>query len=437
MKLKNLILAAGATLSASAAFAQEATETMDKGDVAFMIFSTVMVLFMIIPGVALFYGGLVRTKNMLSILTQTTMITALVMVIWVFYGYSFAFGGGTSPWWGGTDKVFLAGVTMDSMAATFTDGVVIPEYVFIAFQMTFAAITPALIIGGFAERIKFKAVMIFTLLWVTFAYFPIAHMVWDGAGYIFNLGALDFAGGTVVHINAGVAALVGAIVIGKRKGYGKDMMAPHSMTLTLVGAGILWVGWFGFNTGSNLEANGGAGLALINTFVATAGAILGWTIVEGTLRGKVSLLGAASGMIAGLVAITPAAGSVGPVGAIILGAGTSIVTFFFVTTVKNKLGYDDSLDVFGIHGIGGIIGAIGTGIFSASSLGGIMGDDYDMIGQTLIQAEAVGITIVWTAVVSFVIFKGIDMTIGLRVSEEDEAVGLDLSTHGEAAYHNS
>ena len=423
-------------MSASAAFAQEATETMDKGDVSFMIFSTVMVLFMIIPGVALFYGGLVRTKNMLSILTQTTMITALVMVVWVLYGYSFAFGGGTSPWWGGTDKVFLAGVTMDSMAATFTDGVVIPEYVFIAFQMTFAAITPALIIGGFAERIKFKAVMIFTLLWVTFAYFPVAHMVWDGAGYIFNLGALDFAGGTVVHINAGVAALVGAIVIGKRKGYGKDMMAPHSMTLTLVGAGILWVGWFGFNAGSNLEANGGAGLALINTFVATAGAILGWTIVEGTIRGKVSLLGAASGMIAGLVAITPAAGSVGPVGAIALGAGTSIVTFFFVTTVKNKLGYDDSLDVFGIHGIGGIMGAIGTGIFTAPSLGGIGGDDYDMIGQTLIQAEAVGITIVWTAVVAFVIFKGIDMTIGLRVSEEDEAVGLDLSTHGEAAYHN-
>ncbi len=438
MKLRNLILAAGATLSATVAFAQDAVvETMDKGDVSFMIFSTVMVLFMIIPGVALFYGGLVRTKNMLSILTQTTMITALVMVIWVFYGYSFAFGGSTSPWWGGTGKLFLAGVTTDSMAATFTDGIVIPEYVFIAFQMTFAAITPALIIGGFAERIKFKAVMIFTLLWVTFAYFPVAHMVWDGAGYIYNLGALDFAGGTVVHINAGVAALVGAIVIGKRKGFGKDMMAPHSMTLTLVGAGILWVGWFGFNTGSNLEANGGAGLALINTFVATAGAILGWAIVEGTIRGKVSLLGAASGMIAGLVAITPAAGSVGPVGAVALGAGTSIVTFFFVTTVKNKLGYDDSLDVFGIHGVGGIIGAIGTGIFTAPSLGGTGGEGYNMIGQTLIQAQAVGITVIWTAVVSFILFKGIDMTIGLRVSEEDEAVGLDLSTHGEAAYHNS
>lgn len=433
MNFRNLTLAAtGTALTATAASA----ETMDKGDVSFMIFSTVMVLFMILPGLALFYGGLVRSKNMLSVLTQTTMITALVMVVWVIYGYSFAFGGGSSPFWGGTGKLFLAGVTMDSMAATFTDGVVIPEFVFIAFQMTFAAITPALIIGAFAERVKFSAVMVFTLLWVTFAYFPIAHMVWDGAGYIFNMGALDFAGGTVVHINAGVAALVGAIVIGQRKGYGKDMMAPHSMTLTLVGAGILWVGWFGFNAGSNLEANGGAGLAMINTFTATAGAILGWTIVEGSIRGKVSLLGAASGMIAGLVAVTPAAGSIGPVGAIVLGAGASIVCFFFVTTVKNKLGYDDSLDVFGIHGVGGIIGAVGTGIFTAPSLGGVGGADYDMVGQTLIQAQAVGITIVWTAVVSFVLFKAIDMTIGLRVSEEDEARGLDLATHGEAAYHN-
>ncbi|WP_428547145.1 ammonium transporter [Profundibacter sp.] len=433
MNFRKLTLAAtGAALTATAASA----ETMDKGDVSFMIFSTVMVLFMILPGLALFYGGLVRTKNMLSVLTQTTMITALVMVVWVIYGYSFAFGGGTSPWWGGTGKLFLAGVTMDSKAPTFTDGVVIPEYVFIAFQMTFAAITPALIIGAFAERVKFSAVMVFTLLWVTFAYFPIAHMVWDRAGYIINLGALDFAGGTVVHINAGIAALIGAILIGPRKGYGKDMMAPHSMTLTLVGAGILWVGWFGFNAGSNLEANGGAGLAMINTFTATAGAILGWTIVEGSIRGKVSLLGAASGMIAGLVAVTPAAGSVGPVGAIVLGAGASIVCFFFVTTVKNKLGYDDSLDVFGIHGVGGIIGAVGTGIFTAPSLGGIGDAEYDMMGQTLIQAQAVGITIVWTAVVSFVLFKAIDMTIGLRVSEEDEARGLDLATHGEAAYHS-
>ncbi len=448
MKLRNLIMAAtGSVLTATTAFAQDTTAavteaapeivaTMDKGDVSFMIFSTVMVLFMILPGLALFYGGLVRSKNMLSVLTQTTMITALVMVIWVIYGYSFAFGGSSSPWWGGTGKLFLAGVTADTMIGTFTDGVVIPEFVFIAFQMTFAAITPALIIGAFAERIKFSAVMVFTLLWVTFAYFPIAHMVWDGAGYIYNLGALDFAGGTVVHINAGVAALVGAIVLGQRKGFGKDMMAPHSMTLTLVGAAILWVGWFGFNAGSNLEANGGAGLAMINTFTATAGAILGWTVVEGSIRGKVSLLGAASGMIAGLVAVTPAAGSIGPVGAIILGAGASIACFFFVTVIKNKFGYDDSLDVFGIHGVGGIIGAIGTGIFTAPSLGGVGGADYSMAGQTMIQAQAVGITVVWTAVVSFVLFKAIDMTIGLRVSEEDEARGLDLATHGEAAYHS-
>ena len=437
MKLRNLMMAAtGSVLTASTAFAQDAAPTMDKGDVSFMIFSTVMVLFMILPGLALFYGGLVRTKNMLSVLMQTTLITALVMVVWVLYGYSFAFGGSTNPFWGGTGKLFLSGVTMDSMAATFTDGVVIPEFVFISFQMTFAAITPALIIGAFAERVKFSAVLVFTLLWVTFSYFPIAHMVWDGAGYIFNMGALDFAGGTVVHINAGVAALIGSIMLGKRAGFGKDMMAPHSMTLTLVGAAILWVGWFGFNAGSNLEANGGAGLAMINTFTATAGAILAWSLIEGLIRGKASLLGAASGMVTGLVAITPAAGSVGPVGAIVLGGGAAAVCYFFVTTVKNKFGYDDSLDVFGIHGIGGIIGAIGTGIFTAPSLGGTGGDDYAMVGQTIIQAQAVGITIVWCGVVSVVLFKLIDMTIGLRVDAESEARGLDLSTHGEAAYHS-
>ncbi len=437
MKLRNLMMAAtGSALTATTAFAQDAAPTMDKGDVSFMIFSTVMVLFMILPGLALFYGGLVRTKNMLSVLMQTTLITALVMVVWVLYGYSFAFGGSTNPFWGGTGKLFLSGVTMDSMAATFTDGVVIPEFVFISFQMTFAAITPALIIGAFAERGKFSAVLVFTLRWVTFSYFPIAHMVWDGAGYIFNMGALDFAGGTVVHINAGVAALIGSIMLGKRAGFGKDMMAPHSMTLTLVGAAILWVGWFGFNAGSNLEANGGAGLAMINTFTATAGAILAWSLIEGLIRGKASLLGAASGMVTGLVAITPAAGSVGPVGAIVLGGGAAAVCYFFVTTVKNKFGYDDSLDVFGIHGVGGIIGAVGTGIFTAPSLGGTGGDDYAMVGQTIIQAQAVGITIVWCGVVSVVLFKLIDMTIGLRVDAESEARGLDLSTHGEAAYHS-
>ncbi len=425
-----------ATLSALPAFAQEAAaEVMDKGDVAWMMVSTLLVLFMILPGLALFYGGLVRSKNMLSVLMQCTMITAMVMVIWVVYGYSFAFGGGTGPFFGGFGKLFLAGVTADSMAATFTDGVVIPEYVFIAFQMTFAAITPALIVGAFAERIKFGAVMLFSALWVTVVYFPVAHMVWDGAGLIFNMGALDFAGGTVVHINAGIAALVGAYFVGPRIGLGKDMMAPHSMTLTLVGAGILWVGWFGFNAGSNLEANGGATLAMINTFTATAGAILAWAGLEAVMRGKASMLGAASGLVAGLVAVTPAAGSVGPVGAIVLGAIASAVCYFFVAVVKNKMGYDDSLDVFGIHGIGGIIGAIGTGIFTAPGLGGTGGEDYAMAAQTWIQIQAVVITILWCGIASAVLYFIVDKTIGLRVANDDERRGLDLTSHGESAYH--
>ncbi len=432
--LKTSILAGAAALAALPALAQEAT--MDKGDVAWMMTSTILVLFMIIPGLALFYGGLVRSKNMLSVLMQCTMITAVVMVVWVLWGYSMAFGGGTSPFWGGFGKLFLKGVTMDSMAATFTDGVVIPEYVFIAFQMTFAAITPALIVGAFAERIKFKAVLLFVVLWVTVVYFPIAHMVWDGAGYIFNMGALDFAGGTVVHINAGIAALVGALVIGKRKGFGKENMAPHSMTLTMVGAAMLWFGWFGFNAGSNLEANGGAALALINTFTATAGAIIAWSLIEGLTRGKASMLGAVSGMVAGLVAVTPAAGSVGPVGAIVLGMIASLGCYFFVTTVKNALGYDDSLDVFGIHGIGGIIGAVGTGIFTAPALGGIGDADYALAGQTFIQIKAVLITIVWSGVASFVLYKLVDMVVGLRVDAETETEGLDLNSHGEVAYNH-
>ncbi|MCF6234327.1 MAG: ammonium transporter [Rhodobacteraceae bacterium] len=408
---------------------------MDKGDVAWMMVSTLLVLMMILPGLALFYGGLVRSKNMLSVLMQITLITAMVMVIWVVWGYSMAFGGSTSPYWGGFGKLFLTGVTMDSMSPTFTDGVVIPEFLFIAFQMTFAAITPALIVGAFAERIKFSAVLLFVALWVTVVYFPIAHMVWDEAGLIFNMGALDFAGGTVVHINAGVAALIGAIMIGKRVGFGKDMMAPHSMTLTLVGAALLWVGWFGFNAGSNLEANSGAALAMINTFTATAGAILAWSLVESLLRGKASMLGAASGMVTGLVAITPAAGSVGPVGAIVLGAVAAVICYFFVTTVKNKMGYDDSLDVFGIHGIGGIVGAIGTGIFTAPMLGGTGGSDFSIAGQTWIQIQAVGITVVWCAVGSFILFKLVDILIGLRVDEDTERQGLDLTSHGESAYH--
>ncbi len=434
MNIRKLLTASAAlSLAALPALAQEAP-VPDKGDTAFMMMATILVLFMILPGVALFYGGLVRTKNMLSILMQSTVITALVMVIWVIYGYSFAFGG-AGTYWGGLDKLFLKGVTMDSTAATFTDGVVIPEYVFIAFQMTFAAITAVLIIGGFAERVKFGAVVLFMALWVTFVYFPIAHMVWGEGGLILEMGALDFAGGTVVHINAGIAALVGALVIGPRLGLGKDMMAPHSMTLTLVGAAILWVGWFGFNAGSNLEATGGAGLAMINTFTATAGAILAWALIEAVTRGKASMLGGASGMIAGLVAVTPAAGSVGPIGAIVLGALASAVCYYFVAVVKNRLGYDDSLDVFGIHGIGGIVGAIGTGIFTAPSLGGTGGDDYSIVGQTLIQAQGVGITIVWCGIVSFILFKIVDVVIGLRVSEEVERAGLDLESHGESAYH--
>ena len=417
------------------AAAEEAVAVMDKGDVAWMMVSTLLVLFMILPGLALFYGGLVRAKNMLSVLMQCTLITALVMVVWVLYGYSMAFGGGTSPYWGGLGKVFLSGVTLDSMSATFTPGVVIPEYVFICFQMTFAAITPALIVGAFAERIKFSAVMLFVLLWVTVVYFPIAHMVWDASGLIFNMGALDFAGGTVVHINAGIAALVGCLVLGKRIGFGRENMAPHSMTLTMVGASILWVGWFGFNAGSNLDANGGAALAMINTFTATAGAILAWSVIEAMARGKASMLGAASGLVAGLVAVTPAAGTVGPVGAIVLGAVASAICYFFVDVVKNSFGYDDSLDVFGVHGVGGIVGAIGTGIFSAASLGGVKGDDYSIIGQTIIQAEAVAITIVWSGVASFILYKLVDLIIGLRVTKENEQQGLDLTSHGESAYH--
>ena len=441
--LGSLALGAFGTL---AAFAQEAaapaaeaaaTTTMDKGDTAWMMVSTILVLFMILPGLALFYGGLVRAKNMLSVLMQCTMITAIVIVIWVTWGYSFAFGGGTGPFWGGLGKLFLSGVTTESEAATFSEGVVIPEYVFICFQMTFACITPALIVGAFAERIKFPAVVLFVILWVTFVYFPIAHMVWDANGLLFGWGALDFAGGTVVHINAGIAGLVGAMMIGKRAGYGRDNMAPHSMTLTMVGASILWVGWFGFNAGSNLEANGGAALAMINTFTATAGAIIAWVVIEGLVRGKASMLGAASGVIAGLVAVTPAAGIVGPIGAIVLGAIASAVCYYFVAVVKIKAGYDDSLDVFGIHGIGGIIGAIGTGVFASSSLGGIgYADGVSMGGQVWTQILAVLITIVWCGIGSAILYKIVDVIVGLRPTEEAERQGLDLTSHGEVAYHS-
>ncbi|WP_163265183.1 ammonium transporter [Chelativorans alearense] len=434
-----LALAAFAALPAlaqeAAEEAAEAATVMDKGDVAWMMTASLLVLFMTMPGLALFYGGLVRTKNALSVLMQCTMIAAVVMVVWVLWGYSFAFGGGTSPFWGGFGKLFLAGVTADSEAATFTDGVVIPEYVFIVFQMTFAVITPALIVGAFAERIKFSAVMLFTILWVTFVYFPIAHMVWDGSGYLFNLGALDFAGGTVVHINAGIAALVGCILVGRRNGYGKEILAPHSMTLTMVGGSILWVGWFGFNAGSNLEANGGAALAMINTFTATAGAIVGWSVIEALHRGKASMLGAVSGLVAGLVAVTPACGTVGPVGAIVLGAIASAVCYFFVAVVKNKFGYDDSLDVFGIHGIGGIVGALGTGIFTAPWLGGTGGEDFSIASQVWVQFVAVLVTVLWCGIISAILYKVVDAIVGLRPTPEAETQGLDLTSHGEAAYH--
>ena len=422
---------------AAVAATEIAAPIPDKGDTAWMMVSTVLVILMIVPGVALFYGGLVRAKHMLSVLTQVMAIFCLISILWAVYGYSLAFGDGGGLNWviGDLSKLFLAGITPDSTAATFTDGVVIPEFAFVAFQLTFAAITVALIVGGLAERVKFSALLVFSALWFTFSYLPIAHMVWATGGYLFEAGDLDFAGGTVVHINAGVAALVGAIVLGKRIGLGRDAMPPHSLPMTMIGASLLWVGWFGFNAGSNLEATGGAVLAFLNTILATAAAGLAWMAAEWMLRGKPSMLGIASGVVAGLVVITPAAGLVGPMGAIILGAIAGVVCLWGVTGLKKVLGYDDSLDVFGIHGIGGIIGAIGTGIFVSPALGGVGVDGYTMGGQVTTQAMGVLITIVWSGVVSFVLFKLIDMTIGLRVSEEEEREGLDTASHGERAYN--
>ena len=422
---------------ADAAPAEEAAPVPDKGDTTWMMVSTLLVILMIVPGVALFYGGLVRAKNMLSVLTQVMAIFGLIAILWVVYGYSLAFGDGGSMNWaiGDLSKMFLAGITPDSTAATFTDGVVIPEFTFVAFQLTFAVITTALIIGGLAERVKFSSLLVFSVLWFTFAYLPIAHMVWATGGYLFEAGDLDFAGGTVVHINSGVAALVGALVLGKRIGYGRDAMPPHNLPMTMIGASLLWVGWFGFNAGSNLEATGGAALAFINTILAPAAAALAWMFAEWMLRGKPSMLGMASGIVAGLVVITPAAGLVGPMGAIVLGAIGGVVCLWGVTGLKKALGYDESLDVFGIHGIGGIIGAIGTGIFVSPALGGVGVDDYSMVGQVITQATGVLITIVWSGVVAFVAFKLIDMTMGLRVSEEQEREGLDTASHGERAYN--
>jgi Amt family ammonium transporter len=440
--------------------ATPAVPTPDKGDTAWMIVATVLVTLMVIPGLALFYGGMVRAKNMLSVLMQVFVIFSLMAVLWAVYGYSIAFTEG-GVFFGSLDKAFLAGVTPDSTAATFSKGVVIPELIYVAFQLTFACITPALIVGAFAERMKFSAVLLFMVLWFTFSYLPIAHMVWywagpdaytdaaagekatATAGFLFQKGALDFAGGTVVHINAGIAGLVGCLLVGKRIGYKKESMAPHSVPMTMIGASLLWVGWFGFNAGSNLEATGTAALAFVNTMLATAAATLAWSAVEWIARGKPSMLGGASGAVAGLVAITPACGFIGPMGSIVLGLATGAVCFWSVTTLKNALGYDDSLDVFGVHGVGGIIGALGTGIFASPALGGAGVYDYvanavaeyDMVSQVISQSWGVGVTIVWSGVVSLIAYKIVDLLVGLRVSEETEREGLDIREHGETAYH--
>jgi ammonium transporter, Amt family len=475
-----------ATASASLAFAQTpAAPVPNKGDTAFMMIATVLVLLMTVPGLALFYGGLVRSKNMLSVLTQVFAIVSIVCLLWVFYGYSLAFtnGAGLNDYIGGFSKAFLRGVDVNSNVATFSNGVVIPEYVYIIFQMTFAAITPALIVGAFAERMKFSALVLFTVLWFTFVYLPISHMVWywagpdaigdaaralvaagsdvakkvaaearlnevkADAGLIFQWGALDFAGGTVVHINAGIAGLVGCLLLGKRIGYGKELMAPHSLTMTMIGAALLWVGWFGFNAGSNLEANGTAALAMINTFVAAAAAAVAWLFVEWAAKGKPSLLGMVSGAVAGLVAITPASGFAGPMGSIGLGLMAGALCFVFCSTVKNALGYDDSLDVFGIHCIGGILGALATGILVNTDLGGVGIPDYEakpgelavgtyVFGVAFMaQVKAVALTIAWSGIGSFILYKIVDVIVGLRVTPEQEREGLDIAEHGERAYN--
>ena len=441
MKAKSLmgLLALPLLAVSTGAMAQDAAAAaaavVEKGDVAWMMLSTLLVIMMAIPGLALFYGGLVRTKNMLSVLMQVMVVFSLIAVLWAAYGYSLAFGG-EGLFIADLSKAFLLGVTPDSLADTFTDNVKIPEYIFIAFQATFAGITCALIVGSFAERMKFAAVLAFCVLWFTFAYLPIAHMVWGSGGYLLDKGALDFAGGTVVHINAGVAGLVGAYVLGPRLGYGREAMPPHSLTLTMVGAALLWVGWFGFNAGSNLEATSGATLAFVNTLLAPAAAVLAWCIGEAMTKGKASMLGAASGAVAGLVGITPACGSVGPMGAIVIGLACGFLCLWGVTGFKRMMGADDSLDVFGVHGIGGIVGALLTGVFTAPGLGGTGGDDFNIASQLWVQAEGVLITMVWSAVIAYLAYKIVDMVIGLRVSAEDEREGLDITSHGETAYHS-
>jgi len=451
--------------AAAAPAAAAPAPTPNKGDVAWMLTSTALVLMMSVPALALFYGGMVRSKNALSMLMQVFVVFSLVTVLWCIYGYSLAFTEGNA-FFGGFDRLFLKG-TFDSAkgefanAATFSKGVVIPELVYVAFQATFAAITCCLILGALAERAKFSAVLVFIVLWFTFSYAPIAHMVWfwmgpdaytsakvvdemnSKAGWLWQMGALDFAGGTVVHINSGIAGLVGAYLIGKRIGYGKEAMPPHNLTLTMIGAALLWTGWFGFNAGSALEANGTAGLAFMNTYLATACAVLSWTLGEALFKGKPSMLGAASGAVAGLVAITPAAGNVGIPGAFVIGLAAGLVCLWGVSGLKKLLSADDSLDVFGVHAVGGILGALLTGVFNDPSLGGPgfpnnwfeMKPGFESISAQLwIQAKAVGVTLIWSAVVAFIAYKVVDLTIGLRVSEEDEREGLDTAAHGEAAY---
>ncbi|HRK23332.1 MAG TPA: ammonium transporter [Beijerinckiaceae bacterium] len=481
LRLAAPCLVAGLTLAP--AFADTPAPQPNKGDTAWMLIATALVLMMSVPGLALFYGGLVRAKNMLSVLTQVFAIVCLAGLMWVAVGYSLAFtnGGALNDFVGGFGKAFMAGITPASNAATFSNGVVIPEYLYLAFQMTFAMITPALIVGAFAERMRFGAVMAFTALWSLLVYYPIAHMVWywagpdaladaakavaaatdavaktaaqakldeavADAGMIFKWGALDFAGGTVVHINAGIAGLVGCLMVGKRIGYGRELMAPHSLVMTMIGAALLWVGWFGFNAGSSLEANGTAVLAFVNTMVATCAAALAWLIVEWLLKGKPSLLGMVSGAVAGLVAVTPASGFAGPMGAIVLGFVSGAACFIFVAYVKGALGYDDSLDVFGIHCIGGILGAIATGILASPDLGGAgivdyvakpgeaAPGDFVMATQLMAQLKAVAVTLLWSGLVSMILFKLIDLAIGLRAESDDERMGLDIAEHGERAY---
>ena len=429
--LKKLLFWA-ATLGLSAVSGPSfAEDTLSAGDTSWMIVATVLVIMMSIPGLALFYGGLVRTKNMLSVLMQVFAIVALMSILWAIAGYSLAFTEGPfNSIIGGFDKAFLAGITPDTLSGT------IPEYVFVTFQLTFACITPALIIGAFAERIKFSAVLWFSALWLFVSYIPICHMVWGG-GYLGSKGALDFAGGTVVHINAAIAGLVICLVLGKRLGYGKEAMPPHNLPFTMVGAALLWVGWFGFNVGSELAADGTAGLVLLTTQLCTAASVLGWLFIEWITRGKPTMLGGASGAVAGLVAITPACAFVGPMGAIVLGAITGVVCFFACTKIKSAFGYDDSLDVFGVHGIGGIIGAIGAGILCAPGFGGVgYGEGVTMGSQVAIQIEGVVITILWSGIASLILIKIVDGIVGIRPTEDEEREGLDATSHGEAAYHN-